>query len=805
MLRFVFGLCFMLINLDGVLAQNGQTVRGKISDAETRSPLPGATVLLLSDTTGKFGTTSDDQGMFMLENVPLGKQSLRFTFVGYEDKVIDITVNSAKENVLDITMEESSIMMQAVEILGTERGQLNNDMALVSSKSFDVAETERYAGSRGDPARMASNYAGVQGADDSRNDIVVRGNSPLGVLYKMEGFDLPNPNHFAIAGSAGGPVSILNNKVLANSDFFTSAFPAEYGNSSSAVFDLKMRPGNNSQHEFTGQFGFLGTEIAAEGPLNKSKGSSYLLAYRYSTLTLMKFMGISLGTDAVPKYQDLSFKFNFPLKSGGVISCFGIGGNSNIDIMISEQKEPKADLYAEDDRDQHFGTRMGTTGITFTKTLREKTFLRTGIALAHEQSWAKHDFIIRHIDSLANEYVLDSMYTLMQYTFNTNRVMYMISFNTKLNKKHVLKYGANLNGLFFNLKDSALNYAHNDWLNRWNYEGSGMLAQAYVQWKWKANEKWQMTAGLFAQYFSVSKSLSPAEPRLGIKYNISEKQSLHFGSGLHSQTQPYYTYFYAFDNADKGVAPHNRSIDLTKSLHNVLGYEACLSPTLKFKAEVYYQYLYNIPVEKNPSSFSLTNMGSGFVRFFPDTLENTGTGRNMGLEITLEKYFNKTFYFLFSASVFDAKYRGSDDTLRNTDYNGKYAANFLLGKEFKAGEKGTLGFGTKITTAGGRWYGDIDSATSAYRRELVFYSNNYNSHQFRPYFRLDLKISYKLNAKKVTHEFALDLVNVLGTKNILNLTFNANNNGNDPDGAPRYSNYNYQLGFLPLFYYRIDF
>lgn len=808
MVRFYSVLMFFtLLSLKG-LAQPVQTIRGKVVDKETQMPLPGANVRILGDSTGKSGASTDADGKFRIEGVPVGKRSVKISFIGYMDKVLDVEVSSAKEIVLSIELEESATTIAEVEVVARQRGEVNNDMALTSTRSFDVAETERYAGSRGDPARMASNFAGVQGADDSRNDIVVRGNSPLGVLYKFEGFDLPNPNHFAIAGSAGGPVSVLNNKVLANSDFFTSAFPAEYGNSTSAVFDLRMRPGNNQKHEFSGQLGFLGTELAAEGPINKKTGSSYMLVYRYSTLSLFQSLGISLGTDAVPRYQDLSFKFNFPTKKGGNLSFFGIGGKSLIDILISNQTAPKADFYGEDDRDQYFRTQMGMTGITYTKTINEKTFMRVGIAQAHEQNRAEHFYILRHVDAATNLFVVDSIYQILNYRFRVNRTTGMVSFNTKLNKQHVLRYGINLNMIRFNMWDSAVSFIDDQWKHRWQNDEYGLLGQAYLQWKWRPNEKLAMTAGLHSQFFSISQSISPIEPRIGMRYTINNKSAVFFGTGLHSQTQPYYTYFYRYQNPDGSLKePHNKGMGFTKSFHSVLGYDYAFNPTMRLKAETYYQYLYEIPVEQNPSSFSLTNMGSGFSRFFPDTLVNKGTARNYGVEVTLEKFFNKSFFFLVTGSVFDAKYRGSDDTLRNTDYNTKYAANFLFGKEFSINKKSTIGLGAKFTTAGGRWHGYVDSLASATNNELIFRKDGNNSMQFRPYYRFDLKINYKINAKKITHEIALDLVNVLGVQNILNLTFNPGNTAipsgkNDP---PRYSSFNYQLGFLPLFYYRIDF
>ncbi|MCB0797321.1 MAG: carboxypeptidase-like regulatory domain-containing protein, partial [Chitinophagales bacterium] len=295
-----------------------QTIRGNIIDRESKATLPGANVLLYADTVFLSGTTTNEDGNFRLEG-PVGRVDLVVRYIGYQDFFItNLVVSSGKEVVLQIELEESAQALDEVTITAFREGEVVNDMATVSVRSFTVEETDRYAGSRGDPARMASNFAGVQGADDSRNDLVIRGNSPIGVLWRLENLDIPNPNHFAIAGTTGGPVSIINNKYLSNSDFFTGAFPAEYGNATAGVFDLQMRKGNDEQYEFSGQLGFLGTELFAEGPLSKENKSSFLVSYRYSTLQLFESLNIQIGTEAVPRYQDGAVKLFFPLKNGSI-------------------------------------------------------------------------------------------------------------------------------------------------------------------------------------------------------------------------------------------------------------------------------------------------------------------------------------------------------------------------------------------------------------------------------------------------------------------------------------------------------
>lgn len=790
-------------------SQITQTIRGKVADKESKIPLIGASVILTTDTSVFIGTTTDVDGYFKLENIPVGRQSLRIAFLGYSPVLLpNVIVISGKENVLNIEMEESAVVMKEVEITASRRGEVSNEMSVVSARAFTVEETERYAGSRSDPARMAANFAGVQGADDSRNDIVIRGNSPLGLLWRVEGIDIPNPNHFSIPGSTGGPISVLNNKTLANSDFFTGAFPAEFGNSIAGVFDLKLRNGNNEKYESTVQFGLFGTELMSEGPVSKEKRSSYLIAYRYSTFTIFKSLGIDLGTNATPRYQDLNFKLNFPLKNNAGFSFFGMGGVSDIDILISDQEKPEREIYGQQDRDQYFGTRMGVLGASYTKSINASSFLKVTAASSLEEQHAFHQLVYRHIDA-GGLFVNDSLVDKLNYSFRQGKNSMAAFINEKINSKNTLKVGMNADEYRFNFQDSVYNEFvdssltdefTNRWLKRWNYKGNAVLIRSYVQWKLKAAENITVTMGLHNQYFTLNGSLSPVEPRLGVKWAVNGQHSLNAGCGVHSQVQPPYTYFYHLPNTE---ILHNKSMGFIRSNHYVIGHDYLPLENLRIKTEIYYQQLYNIPVESRPggTSFSLVNLGSGFSRFFPGNLENTGTAENYGAELTVEKYFSKKFFFLLTASLYDSKYRGSDGVKRNTDFNGNYIFNLLASREFRAGEKSSFSLGTKVTAAGNKRYSPVDTLATIRTADVQWVDSLRNTKQFKDYFRADIKLNYRINRKKVTHEIGFDLVNILGTKNVLKLSYAPN--PSDPSAEPIREEY--QLGFLPIFYYKADF
>jgi len=791
-----------------IWSQITQTVKGSVVDSESQFPLIGARLTLVSDdSTNIINSSTDIDGFYNFKNVPIGKYSLTVGYNSYLNSTQTIIVNSGKESVVNIKLQEDVVTTEEINIVGKKNGEVNNDMALISARQFSVEETDRYAGSRGDPARMASNFAGVQGADDSRNDIVIRGNSPLGLLWKVEGVDIPNPNHFATSGSTGGPVAILNNKILANSDFFMSAFPADYGNSISGVFDLRLRNGNTDKHEFTGQFGFLGTEVMAEGPINREKRSSYLVMGRYSTLSIFQSMNIRIGTDAVPTYGDGAFKLSFPLKKGGHLGVFGIGGASDIAIKISDQKEFSEEAFGEGDRDQYFSTAMGIVGLTYKKPLTQNTFFKATLAQSYDRQKSRHDFLIRGIDSTVSngetqyQYRTDSIYQLMGYYFKTYKTALYASVNHRINKHHIIRAGINMDGYYINNADSALDVTHTNFITRHDYQGFSALIQPFVQYKWRVSDKMDFTAGIHSQYYSLSDSWSYAEPRLGWVWRLRNGNELSAGAGLHSQMQPTYQYTYQTLDENNQMHRQNENMDFTKSFHSAIGYQKAFKNALTVKSEVYYQHLYNIPVDIYASSFSLINQGSGFQRFFPDELVNEGTGTNYGVELTIQKHFDKSFFFLITGSLFESKYKGSDGVERNTDFNGNYAVNFLAGKEFKINDKNMISAGIKVTAAGGRRYGYVDVDQTLANSELVYKDSLFNTRQFKDYFRLDFKVTYVLNTEKLTHEIGLDLVNILGTKNILALSYAPNLL--KPSAEPIAKRY--QLGFLPIFYYKVDF
>jgi hypothetical protein len=772
-------------------AQITQTIRGTVIDKHSQTSIIGANVVLL-DSDPIVGVVTDIDGKFRLEKVPVGRQGIQISFIGYNTITINnLELSSGKEMILNIELEEKVIMGEEVVIVAKkDKDKPLNQMAVVSARTFSIEESQRYAGSLNDVSRMAMNFAGVQSGDDSRNDLIIRGNSPIGVLYRLDGVDIPNPNHFSSFGTTGGPISILNNNVLANSDFMTSAFPAEYGNALSAVFDLKMRNGNNEQHEFTGQIGFNGAELLAEGPLTKAKKSSYLISYRYSTLELFKLMGLDFGTQAVPKYQDMSFKFSFPHKKGKT-TLFGLGGLSTVEFKDSETEAD--DLFVEGGQDVGFNTKTGAIGLSHVRFLKDNAFIRAIIS-----SNASSNYI--NVDTL-NLQGENPFHTYGQNSVQGKNSINIL-FNKKFNAKHLLRIGGVFDQLFFNLADSVWLENFNSYFVRTDYKGATFLLQPYAQWQYRINNDVTLNTGLHYQHFLFNNSNS-IEPRIGLKWQVNATQAFGLGYGLHSLLPPTRIYFRNVDLPDGTSSRPNNDLGFMKAHHAVLSYDRKLSEFLRIKAEVYYQHLFDVPVNVSSTDYSLLNEGAGFGVGFPDSLTNKGAGTNYGIELTLEQFLNKGFYFLFTASLFDSKYTASNSVEYNSAFNTNYTFNLLAGKEFELGKnkenkkkKTFLSINVRTTWTGGGRHTPILLNESIAAGEAIYDETRIWGAKYKDYFRSDLRIGLKLNGKKVTQEWGFELQNITNRDNIFTEDYNAT--------AEKIST-TYQIGFLPIFLYKILF
>lgn len=779
-------------------AQITGTVRGVITDAQTKAPLPGVNVVI-SGSNPVLGCSSDADGNFLISGVPSGRLSVECSAIGFKPVIIGgLLLKSSTELVLEIGMTEDIQVLNEVTISAAEKKENTiNNMAAVSARTFSIEETEKYAGSLGDPSRMAQNFSGVFTAGDQRNDIIIRGNSPAGLLWRIDGVNIPNPNHFGALGSTGGPVSMLNNNLLANSDFFTGAWPAEYGNCLSGVFDLNMRNGNNQTREYVFQVGFNGFELGAEGPFSKKHHASYLINYRYSTLDLMDKIGFGIAGGAVPQYQDLSFKINIPTKKAGRFSLTGIMGKSAIFFDHSNENDG---LYGNSaGLDTRNSTAMMTFNLGHTIFLSPQTRLETYTNLSGARSTTSLDSIT--FAGVNNDSVVKTLF----YHENNNETHLAggTRLRSRINSRNFVDIGASADMYYLNYIDSVrvgqqYGWGINTYIRQTEIDtGNVVMIQSFAQWKHRFNNNISTVIGLHHQYLTLNNSWS-VEPRFSLQWQITEQQTLSAGYGLHSQMQSMFLYFVksAQENMPGVYIQNNTDLGFSRSHQAVLSYQLMPLADFRIRAEVYYQHLYDIPVEDTPSAISTINSGASFYQWRMQSLVNEGTGRNYGTELCIEKFLNKHYYFLITASLFESKYTTKQNIERNTLFANNYVFNALAGYEFTIGEKVLLSFDLRGVFAGGLRYIPIDIERSTSEDGYFYDFDNAYSKRTTPYFRSDLRISLKIIGNKVTQEWAIDLQNFTNNKNVYAMNW---------DDEKNEVFYTYQQGFYPMFLYRLNF
>lgn len=776
-----------------------QTVKGVILDAQAEYPLIGATIQLVGSDPIK-GAIADVNGEFRIENVPVGRQTFAVTYIGYKTiSLPNVLVTSGKEVIIRILLEESVEKLQEVVVTADADKDLPiNDLAKVSARTFSLEEVTRFSGGRNDVAKLATSFAGVNATNDARNDIVVRGNSPIGLLWRVEGIPIATTNHFATQGTSGGPVNALNTNLLRTSDFLTGAFPAEYGNANAAVFDVFFRNGNTDKYEFTGQMSaFSGLEFMAEGPISKTNNSSFVTSYRYGIASLA-----ATGTSAIPFYQDISFKANLGDSKIGRFEIFGLGGKSSIDFLGEEIDE--TDLFANPEQDAFVQNELGLIGLAHTIRMGQKTYLKTTLGASTNFNEYLQDN--RMLDE-NNQFI--GKYRATNVRNRENRFTITSTLNTKFSARWSLRAGFlnetyDLN-LFAEDRDDRVSIPddNNDgvpdyFLTSTNVDEAYNLMQVYGQTEYKLTDDLSTTFGLHSQYHEFMDEYI-LEPRAAISWQQTPQQRWSLAYGLHGQAVPSPVLFYQEEVSPGITTRTNQNLEFIKAHHFVLGMDRNLGTDWRLKTEVYYQNIFDVPVEQTASSYSVLNEGNDFIFQEKGSLVSNGSGFNYGTEITLEKFFSRNYYMLLTTSLFESQYEGSDGIQRNTVFNNNYVLNVLFGREWKFGsnQQNAWTFDTKVTTSGGRPFTPLDlDATRANQGREIRQDNIAFSERYGQYFRWDAKFGVRLNRKKVSHQFFVDFQNLTNRKNEFVRRYN---------DVTDQINVVEQIGFFPDVMYRIQF
>lgn len=770
---------FSLIGSIVIFAQSTdgltQQIKGTIFDAVSKTTLIGATIQVI-ESDPILGTVTDLDGNYILNNVPVGRVDLLVSYLGFESKTIaNVVVTSGKETILNIMLVEAIVAGKEITVNAYKNiGLPTNDMAIVGARSISTEEITRLTASFNDPAFITSNFAGVRNSGSGGNDIIIRGNSPKYMQWRLEGIPITNPNHFADQNLVLGSTSTLNANLLATSDFYTGAFPAEYGNAVSGVYDIKLRNGNSEKYEGIIGFGLIGSDLTLEGPIKKGSGSSFLVNYRNSTSSLLTDLGL-VEIEGDPRFQDAAFKLTIPTKKAGIITAFGLGGYSSFslkDVTPFDWDSPgNSGLRTDVAEDFNKSSLLFNTGINHFLTIGNKGYLTTSLS-----------YSIEGLEEDVVQYLSDSDITQDGFISDLNKSRFQISstYFHKLNARSSFHIGSDL-AIYMQTFDQELRETpEQSMVQLQDFDEQIVNLRNFFSFKHRVNEALSFTAGLqnnnvfFNEQFTL-------EPRLATKWQFTDKSALNFGYGLHSTLENLHHYYANIQREDGSFDQPNKNLELMKAHHLVAGIDHYFNPDLLGKIEVYYQHMYDVPVHDDLNSYYSTINEGAEIEYFE--LNNSGTANNYGVEFTLQKFFSDEYYFMVNTSIYESKYTANDGIERDTKFNGNYAINAIFGKEFsRLGQKNnqTLGINIKAFAGGAhkiipllrnaQGAIDVDPANNQY-----FDYNRAFSTDLDDLYMITLSASYKFERDHTSHEISLNIENITNYKAKLTEYYDASN------------------------------
>ncbi|WP_281616170.1 TonB-dependent receptor [Flammeovirga sp. SubArs3] len=771
----------------------GQTfsIQGKVIDKVSQQPIIGAAIQI-EDSSPVVGGITDEEGVFVISNLKLGRYTILIQSIGYKNiRQTEVLVSGEGKNQINFEMEEQVTTLDNITISATNDKDASNVMSVVSNRSFTIEESNRFAGGLSDPSRVAYNFAGVTFSAPQDNGVVIRGNSPTSVLWRVNDIDVSGAAHFGGGNLAGaGLISIYSANVLRGTDFFTGAFPSEYSNSTSGVFDINFRKGNTEEHHHSVQLGILGVDLASEGPINKEKGSSYLINYRHG---FIGYIG-KLSGGTAPNFQDLSFNLSFPSKNKGQLNIWGIGGLSDIETPYKKyvhevDDEDPTDIklkyreYDQDflDKDIDFG--MGALGANYLLPLGSSSVLSTSVGVTTNLYKNNTLYFEQDADTL-NTGIL---HPHEQQQNIESKVTFASTFTTNITNRLINKTGIRTDVIQSDGYAYKVDTLMGDLKNRYEGNLQAYNANAFTQFKYQLFHNVSVNAGVAVTKFELVDEVS-LEPRFGIQYNPSENITLGAAYGRHSKREELKVYSFINPNTQKV-----NDMKLSKSDHYVGSVKINLSKNIRLTTEVYYQELFDVPVLQG-TSYSFANYTTMWEANAP--IVNTGTGINKGIDITLERSMVNGYYYMLTGSLYDSKYTDDLGVTRNTLFNRNYMATITAGKEFVVKGKNLLGVNINATYLGGIPLTPYDEAASHQQQKVVYKENELYTVKGQDEIWMNFGITYKIPKKKTIRTWGLDMQNALLTEQMNGYKYNHHKQTIDEDKV---------FFIMPNFYYRVAF
>ncbi len=758
-----------LMSSNSVSAQTGN-IFGKVIDEKTKQPLIGANILIMGSV---VGASTGINGEYRISNIPVDIYRLKVSYIGYQTKVkTDVVVKSNRTVFVNVQVQPEAIEGEEVVVTSGYFERLEDSP--ISSQSLNNEEVRRSPGSREDVSRMIQNLPGVNPTSDDRNDLVIRGGSPVEVQFLMDNIEVPNPNHFGTQGATGGPIGMINTEFIDKVNFYSGGFTSGYGNKLSGVMEINLREGNKQKFGGKLDLNFGGAGAYLEGPFASGKGS-YLISAHRSFLDLFKGL---LDYGGVPIYSNTQGKINYNLSPNHELSFLWLGGDDKINIDYDQDLDDFEVNKIDTNYYQNveFKARQLTVGSNL-KSIWSNSF-HTILTASHSYSTYMNDVFEVDVKGLHT----NKSKKLLEKEEIANRLSFS---NSSVEQISQLKFDANMilgrtlmlsSGVYAkrNNFDHDINYIpphpnkvdqYGQLPNQWNINvafNSAYKYGGYLNIKKNLFNFLTINAGGRIDHFDIINSTS-FSPRFTLLMDVTNNLTLHSGYGIYYQN-PEFIWITSHKNN------RNELKDL-RSDHFIAGLNYLINPDLKLSFEVYYKKYHNYTVanEDGYEMISMANSGAAYgIDLYTQKLTSKGEGFAKGLDFMLQQKMTKSIYGLLSYSYSKTEHKALDGISRPGGFDSRNVINLILGYKLDKGNEISL----KFKYAGGRPYTPFDRNMSKEAGDGILDLTNINSERYEDYQRLDLRYDRREFYDWGTIIWYASVENILNKKNVLNHYWN---------------------------------
>ena len=703
----------ILINGSSVANENPLgTIKGLVIDSDTKTPLPGVSILILGT---KNGTNSDPDGNFTIKNVQVGDYVLRFNCIGYEPLAkTDIIVKPQRITFVQANLNVSPVEMKDVVVTGGFFSQQENEPA--SSVNFSAEEIRRSPGTAGDVSRILMTLPSVAKVNDMMNSLIVRGGSPNENGFFVDNIEIPNINHYPTQGSSGGPIGLINVDFIQDADFSSGGFSSAYGDRLSSIMNLTFREGNRDELDGQLDVAFAGVGVTGEGPIAAGKGS-WLFSARKSYLDLLVD---AIGTGVAPKYSDYQGKLVYDLSPNHKITTLGVLG---VDYIKFEKSD------SEDNGNSVYGTtkaKEGAAGVNWRYLWNENGYSNT--AVSYFGTWGENDYTETVTDAVL------SVNKSLEQTFqlrNVNFYRFNPSFQTEFGFDAKV-VGADYDDYLGPYTDPFGNttpaYLVKD--NFWSQKGG-----AFVSFSWKPFTRLTLSPGARYDYFAYNESGNIA-PRFSFSFEIDDKTSFTGATGLYYQNLPLLLL---------AQQPENKDLKDPVATQYILGINRLLTENTRLTLEVYDKEYENFPIDPStPSLFVIDEIAYRYGFYFThEPLTDIGKAYSRGVELTVQKKLEENVYGLISGSYNRSRYQGGDGVWRDRIFDNRYS--FSAEGGYKPNNKWE--FSLRWIFGGGVPYTPFDLQASEAINRSVVDETRINQERYPDYHSLNVRCDRRFNFK----------------------------------------------------------